>query len=278
MITEFKKAMTQEFEMTDIGPMTYYLGIEVKQMEDCIFISQARYAKEILKKFNMEDCKPLCTPIECGTKLSKNDEGENPTLFKSLVGSLRYLTCTRPDILFVVELISRYIETPTMTHMKVTKRILRYIKCTLDYGLVYSSSNEFKLVGYSNRDWGRDSDDRKSTTGYVFYLGDIAFTWSSKKQSIVALSTCEAEYVAATSSVCHVIWLRNLLKALGVSQEEPTEIHVANKLALALAKNPAFHDRSNPPIFRYFMHVSLLGSYFTILTTSKNSPVSLFLA
>ncbi|XP_022895465.1 uncharacterized protein LOC111409681 [Olea europaea var. sylvestris] len=173
----------------------------------------------------MEDCKPVCTPVECEIKLSKNDEGEkvNPTLFKSLVGSLRYLTCTRPDILFGVGLISRYMETPTMTHMKTAKRILRYIKCTLDYGLVYSSSNEFKLVGYSHSDWGRDSDDRKSTTGYVFYLGDTAFTWSSKKQSIVTLSTCEAEYVAPTSSVCHAIWLRNLLKTLGVSQKEPIE-------------------------------------------------------
>lgn len=176
-------------------------------MEDCIFISQVGYAKKILKKFNMKDCKPLCTPIECGTKLSKNDECKkvNPTLFNSLVGSLRYLTCTRPNILFGVGLINRYMETPTMTHMKTTKRILRYIKGTLDYGLVYSSSNEFKLVGYSDSDWGGDNDDRKSTTRYVFYLGDTAFTWSSKKQSIVALSTYKAEYVAATLSVCHVI-------------------------------------------------------------------------
>lgn len=205
------------------------------------------------KKFNMEDCKPVCTPVECGIKLSKNDEGEkvNPTLFKSLVGSLRYLTCTRPDILFGVGLISRYMETPTMTYMKTAKRILRYIKGTLDYGLVYSSSNEFKLVGYSDSDWGGDSDDRKSTTGYVFYLGDTAFTWSSKKQSVVALSTCEAEYVTATSSVCHAIWLRNLLKTLGVSQEEPIEIHVDNKSALALAKNPVFHDRSKHIDTRY---------------------------
>ncbi|XP_022847542.1 uncharacterized protein LOC111370064 [Olea europaea var. sylvestris] len=164
--------MAQEFEMADIGIMAYYLGIEVKQMEDCIFISQEGYAKEILKKFNMEGCKPVCTPVKCGIKLSKNDEGEklNPTLFKSLVESLRYLTCTRPDILFGVGLISRYIEKPTMTHMKIAKRILHYIKGTLDYGLVYSSSNEFKLVGYSDSDWGGDSDDKKSTTGYIKYL------------------------------------------------------------------------------------------------------------
>ncbi|XP_022870848.1 uncharacterized protein LOC111390093 [Olea europaea var. sylvestris] len=149
--------------MTDIGLMAYYLGIEVKQIEDCIFISQGGYVKEIQYE-----------------------------------GLQAY-------ILFGVGLISRYMETPTMTHMKIAKRIVRYIKGTLDYGLVYSSSNEFKLVGYSDSDWGRDGDDRQNTTGYVFYLGDTTFIWSSKKQSIIALSTREAEYVATTSSVCHAI-------------------------------------------------------------------------
>ncbi|XP_022890911.1 uncharacterized protein LOC111405988 [Olea europaea var. sylvestris] len=188
--------MAQEFEMMDIGLMAYYLGIEVKQMEDYIFISQEGYAKEILKKFNIEDCKHVCTPVKCGIKLSKDDEDEkvNPTLFKSLVGNLRYLTCTRPDILFGVGLISRYMETPPMTHMKTAKRILFYIKGTLDYGLVYSSSNEFNLVGYSDSDWGGDSDDRKSTTGYVFYLGNTAFTWSSKKQSIENNLSCKGRW------------------------------------------------------------------------------------
>ena len=129
-------------------------------------------------------------------------------------------------------------------HFKAAKRILRYLKGTIDYGLLYSFSNEFKLVGYSDSDWAGDLDDRKSTTGFVFYLGNVAFTWSSKKQPIVTLSTCEAEYVAATSCVCHAIWLRRLLKELLMPQEEATEIYVDNKSALALVKNPVFHDRS----------------------------------
>jgi hypothetical protein len=261
MINEFKKAMAREFEMTDIGLMAYYLGIEVKQGEDGIFISQEGYAKEVLKKFNMSNCKSVCTPVECGVKLSKHEDGEkvDPTLFKSLVGSLRYLTCTRPDILFGVGLISRYMESPTTTHMKTAKRILRYIKGTLDYGLFYSPSNEFKLVGYSDSDWGGDTDDRKSTTGFVFYLSGTAFTWSSKKQPIVTLSTCEAEYVAATTCVCHALWLRNLLKTLGVPQEEPTEIYVDNKSALALSKNPVFHDRSKHIDTRYHFIRECIG-------------------
>ncbi|KAL5567336.1 hypothetical protein UlMin_030500 [Ulmus minor] len=246
MFDEFKKVMTREFEMTDIGLMAYYLGIEVKQKEEGIFISQESYAREILKKFKMNDCKPISTPVECGVKLSKHDEGESidPTFFKSLVGSLRYLTCTRPDILYAVGLISRYMENPTITHFKAAKRILRYLKGTIDLSLFYSASNDYNLGGYSDSDSGGDIDDRKSTSGFVFFMGDTAFTWMSKKQPIVTLSSCEAEYVAATSCVCHAIWLRNLLKELSMTQEEPTKICVDNKSVIALAKNHVFHNRS----------------------------------
>jgi hypothetical protein len=164
---------------------------------------------------------------------------------------LRYLTCTRPDILYGVGLVSRYMESPTTTHFKEAKRILRYVKGTIDFSLLYPSSNEFKLVGYSDSDWGGDVDDRKSTTWFVFYLGSSAFTLSSKKQPIVTLSTCEAEYVAATSSVCHAIWLRKLLKELHMPQKDATEIFVDNKSAITLTKNPVFHDRSKHIDTRY---------------------------
>ncbi|CAJ2639360.1 unnamed protein product [Trifolium pratense] len=253
MFEEFKKEMTKEFEMTDIGFMSHYLGIEVKQEDHGILITQEGYAKEVLKKFKMDDANPVSTPMECGIKLSKHEEGEtvDPSLFKSLVGSLRYLTCTRPDILYAVGVVSRYMEHPTTTHLKAAKRILRYIKGTTNLGLYYSVSDDYKLVGYSDSDWGGDVDDRKSTSGFVFYIGNTTFTWMSKKQSIVTLSTCEAEYVAATSCVCHAIWLRNLLKELSLPQKEPTKIFVDNKSAIALAKNPVFHDRSKHIDTRY---------------------------
>ncbi|KAG6495020.1 hypothetical protein ZIOFF_042811 [Zingiber officinale] len=175
MLGEFKEAMTKEFEMTNIGLMTYYLGIEMNQKEDGSFISQAGYVREILKKCKMDDSKSINTPVECGVKLSEHDEEEkvNPTFFKSLVGSLQYLTCTRPDILYAVGLVSRYIEDPTTTHLKIAKRILRYIKGIIDFGLLYSTSNHFKLEGYSDSDWDGDIDDRKSTTEFVFFMGDI---------------------------------------------------------------------------------------------------------
>ena len=253
MISEFKREMATEFEMTDIELMSYYLGIEVKQSNDGIFISQNNYAKKILKEFNMENCQPVSTPVECGTKLSRFDDGErvNPTLFRKLVENRRYLTCSRPDILYGVGLISRYMEAPTCLHMKAAKRILRYVKGTLDYGLFYSSSKNFNLVGYSDSDWGGDIDDRKSTSGFLFCIGETAFTWSSKKQSIVTLSTCEAEYVAAATCVCHAIWIRKLLKTMHLPQEDAIEIFVDNKSAIALGKNPIFHDRSKHIDTRY---------------------------
>ncbi|KAL5553017.1 hypothetical protein UlMin_040418 [Ulmus minor] len=158
---------------------------------------------------------------------------------------------TRPDILYVVGLVSRYMENPTTTHFKAAKRILRYIKGTIDIGLLYSVSNNYKFVEYTDSDCGGDIDDRKSTSGFVFFIGDTVFTWMSKKQPIVTLSSCEAEYVAATSCICHAVWLRNLLKELSMTQEDPTQICVDNKSAIALAKNPVFHDRSKHIDIRY---------------------------
>nr|XP_048328437.1 secreted RxLR effector protein 161-like [Ziziphus jujuba var. spinosa] len=165
----------------------------------------------------MDEANPVGTPMECGVKLSKHKEGEkvDPTFFKSLVGSLIYLTCTRPDILYAIGFISRYMENTTITHLKVAKRILRYLKGITSFGLYYSTSNDYKLVGYSDSDWGGNIDGRKSISGFVFYLGDTAFTWMSMKQQIVTLSTCGAKYVATTSCVCHAIWLQNLLRKLG---------------------------------------------------------------
>ncbi|KAK2981445.1 hypothetical protein RJ640_001959 [Escallonia rubra] len=249
MFDDFKK----EFEMTYIGLVSYYLRIEVKQRDDGIFISQEAYAKEVLKRFNMENCNPISIPIEVENKLSRHIK-KGPidrTLFRSLVGCLRYLTCTRPNILYAVGYINRYMENPTTYHFKVAKRILRYLKGTIDLGVFYPASGDMKLVGYSDSDWARDMDDRKSTTGFVFYFSEAAFTWTSKKQSIVTLSTCEVEYMATTLTVCHAIWLRSLLKELSFIQNESTQIYVDNKSAIALAKNPVFHDRSKHIDTRY---------------------------
>ncbi|GKV47387.1 hypothetical protein SLEP1_g54294 [Rubroshorea leprosula] len=246
MIEDFKRSMLHEFEMTDLGLMSYFLGIEVMQREDGIFICQKRYASELLRRFHMHICNPARTPVEVGTKLFKegDDARVNPTFFKQLVGSLRYLTCTRPDISYGVGFISKFMESPRQSHLQVAKRIMRYLKGTFDHGLFYSSSSNCALVGYSDNDWGGDLDDCKSTTGYCFNFGSTACSWSSKKQSIVALSTCEAEYVAAASSACQAIWLQSLKNQVRVPIEEPMKIFVDNISAINLAKNLVHHGRS----------------------------------
>ena len=144
-------------------------------------------------------------------------------------------------------------EEPKSSHWKAAKRILRYVKGTTDLGLLYPrGTNKFvKLAGYCDSDWCGDSDDRRSTTGFVYYFGPTAFTWQSRKQPIVTLSTCEAEYVAASACVNHTIWLRNLLEDLRLFQDEPTEIKVDNISAIELAKNPVYHERSKHIDVRY---------------------------
>ncbi|XP_070005222.1 uncharacterized mitochondrial protein AtMg00810-like [Nicotiana sylvestris] len=188
-------------------------------MEEGIYISQESYTINILKKFNIFDCNPMNTLMEIGIRLSKFNAREklDPTFFKSLVGNLRYLTCTMPGILFAVGVVSHSMQASSSTNLKVATRILHYLKDTIGFGLFYSSSTNFSLVRFCDSDYARDTDDRKSTTVFMFFLGDSVISWSSKKQSIVTLSICESEYVAATSCMYDAIWLRILLTELNLS-------------------------------------------------------------
>jgi hypothetical protein len=192
----------------------------------------------------MSDCNLVATPMELGDKLSKYEGGKvvDSNNYRSLICSLRYLTCTRPDISFAVNMVSRFMEDPKYSHLKAVKRILRYIKGILR--LHYTKTNKFELTCYVDSDWCGDIDDRNSTSGYTFFKGGATFTWLSKKQSIVILSTCKAEYVAASLGVSHVIWLGRLLQEVKIPQLEATEIRVDNKSAIELAKNPVHHERS----------------------------------
>ena len=246
IIEEFKSMMTQEFEMADLGLLKFFLGFEVKQGETGIFISQETYAKEILKKYKMENCNPVSIPMELGAKLSKYDEGErvDANRYQSLVGSLRYLTCTRSYLSLSVGIISWFMKEQNYSHWKALNQVLWYIQGMVSLGLFYSKTEDYKLVGYSDSDWCGDIDDRKSTSGCVFFMGNTTFTWLSKKQPIVTLSTCEVEYVAASWYVCHAIWLRNLLSKMELKRQGATVIQVDNKSAIELAKNPVNHERN----------------------------------
>ena len=255
MFGDFKKSMMDEFEMSDLGKLHYFLGLEVVQSDDGIFVSQKKYVHEVLDRFQMKNCNPVNTPTEFGLKLNKDEEGEkvNNTLYKQIVGSLMYLTATRPDIMYAVSLISRYMESPTETHLLAAKRILRYLQGTKDFGLLYKTSEKSsKLVGFTDSDYAGDQDDRRSTSGYVFMLGTGAVSWSSKKQPIVTLSTTEAEFVAATTCACQAIWLRKILTELQVKQEGAITIFCDNSSAIKLSKNPVLHGRSKHIDVKYY--------------------------
>lgn len=176
----FKESMMKEFAMTDLGKMKYFLGVEVIQDEVGIFINQRKYAEEILVKFGMENCNSVKNPIVPGHKLSKDGGGVevNSTMFKQIVGSLRYLTVTRPDLVYVVNLVSRYMESPTELHMLAVKRILRYVQGTKGLGVQYKREEKMSLIGFVDSDYAGDVDDRKSTYGYVFMFGSGAVAWA----------------------------------------------------------------------------------------------------
>ena len=210
--------------------------------------------QDILDRFEMKDCNPVSTPTEFGLKLNKDHEGKkvDSTLYKQIVGSLMYLTATRPDIMYSVSLISRYMENPTKIHLLVAKRILRYLQGTRDFGLFYKKGEKLELFGFTDNDYARDQDDRRSTSGYVFMLGTGAVSWSSKKQQIVSLSTIEAKFITAIVCACQAIWLRRILEELQFKQVEATTVFCDNNSAIKLSKNLVLHGRSKHIDVKYY--------------------------
>ncbi|KAH9768805.1 hypothetical protein KPL71_011738 [Citrus sinensis] len=208
VVEEFKQEMMEIFEMTDLGLMAFFLGMEIKQNENEVFICQKKYAREILKKFKLEECKEMSTPMNSKEKLCKEDGTEkvDQAYFRSLIGCLMYLTATRPDILNAVSILSRFMHCASEWHLKAAKRVLRYVKGTCNFGIKFTRSKEFKLFGYSDSDWG--------------------------------------EFVAATAAVNQALWLRKILIYLNLEQEESTEILVDNQAAIAISQNPVFHGKT----------------------------------
>lgn len=246
MFDVFNQSMMTEFDMTDLGLMRYFLGVEVVQGAAGNFLSQKKYMLEILDKFEMKGCNSVGTPSSLDLMLTQKSGGRkvDATLYKQIVGSLMYLTTTRPDIMHAVSLISRYMESPIEVHLHAAKRILRYLSGTIAYGLFYKKGVKSGLFGFSDSDYSGDPNDRKSTLGYVFMMGSAAVSWSSKKQPIVTLSTTEAEFVAAAAAACQAIWLRRILKELCYQQQESTPIYCDNVSAIKLSRNPVLHGKS----------------------------------
>jgi len=219
----------------------------------------------------MLNCKPAATPMIINEKLQQVNEEElaDARRFRSLVGGLIYLTHTRPDIAFSVGVVSRFMQQPSKVHYGAAKRILRYIAGTLDYGIWYSNTNNFRLCGYTDSDYGSSLDDRRSVSANVFTLGSGAVTWSSKKQATATLSTSETEYIAATSAACQAVWLRRVLADLQQVQKGATEIFCDNKATISMTKNPTFHSRTKHIDIRYHFIRDLVAKEEILLEYCK---------
>ena len=253
LLQEIKNKLEDEFNMKDIGPISYFLGIEFKQTSNDISMCQTYYLKNILRKFKMEDCKPRNTPCEVNLDVyrSNNDSLQEESLggsYREIVGSLVYaMTCSRPDLAWVVTKLSQHLANPSPADWMTIRHVLRYIKATIDYKLVFKKSNEgLQISCYSDSDWASEKEDRRSTTGYAFTLNreGPVIAWKSKKQHTVALSSCEAEYMALTHTTQELLFLAMLCRDFNINNKHPMTIRGDNQGSLDMVRNPVSNDRS----------------------------------
>ncbi|GJT79667.1 putative ribonuclease H-like domain-containing protein [Tanacetum coccineum] len=240
------------FQMSSMGDLTFFLGLQVKQKENGIFISQDKYVAEILKKFNFASVKTASTPIETQNPLVKDEEDSDVDvhLYRSMIGSLMYLTASRPDIMFAVYACSRFQVTPKTSHLNAMKRIFRCLKGKPKLGLWYPRVSSFDLEAYSDSDYAGANLDRKFITGGCQFLGRRLISWQCKKQTIVAISTIEAEYVVAANCCGQVLWIQNKMLDYGFNFIN-TKIYIDNESTICIVKNPIFYSKTKHIAIRH---------------------------
>jgi hypothetical protein len=240
-----KSALANKFSLKDMGSPSHFLGVELLPTPTGIFLSQQHYIRDILAKGNMLDAKPVCTPMSTSCSLISDDGTSScdSSSYRSIIGSLHYLSITRPDVVFAVNKLSQHMQAPTVTHMQALKRVLRYLKQTIAHGLHLTRTQTLNLTAFCDADWGGDTADRKSTGAYIVYLGPNAISWSCKKQSTVARSSTEAEYHTIGLTTTEILWLQQLLQELGIHLPQPPTIFSDNISANYLCANPVFHTR-----------------------------------
>ncbi|KAJ0819688.1 putative RNA-directed DNA polymerase [Helianthus annuus] len=247
-----QRIMQDKFEMSAMGEMNFFLGLQVQQTESGIFIHQTKYVGDILSRFQMSDATPIGTPLPTNHGITPDLKGEpvSPSYYRAMIGSLMYLTASRPDIMYPTCLLARYQVNPKASHLAAVKRIFRYLKAYPDTGLWYPRDNNFDLVAFSDSDFGGCKIDGKSTTAGCQFLGNRLVTWQCKKQTCVATSTCEAEYIAASSCCSQVLWIQQQLRDYGF-EFLTTPIYVDNSAALDITKNPVQHSKTKHIEIKY---------------------------
>lgn len=249
LTNDIKAKLSDAFRMKDLGKASNCLGIRITREKNAVALDQEAYIESVLARFNMENSKPVSTPMNPGVKLTKDmapqtaDEAEKmkKVPYQEAVGSLMYLAqCTRPDVLFAVNQLSRFNTNPGPKHWNAVRHLLRYLRGTSKLKLRYTKHGESELQGYSDASWASDLDDRKSTSGYIFMLQDGAVSWCCKRQPPVALSTCEAEYMALSATVQEAMWWRGSTSQFRLKQ--PVELRCVS--AICIAKNGGYTPRT----------------------------------
>ncbi|KAH9726797.1 hypothetical protein KPL70_008430 [Citrus sinensis] len=252
--------LAAEFEMKDLGQLKYFLGIEVARSKSGIFLSQRKYVLDLLTETGMLDCKPAETPMEMNHKLGilPNQTPTDKGRYQRLVGRLIYLSHTRTDIAYAVSIVSQFMHSPSEEHMDAVYRILRYLKCAPGKGLLFSKNNVSNIEGYTDSDWAGDQTTRRSTSGYFTFVEGNLVTWRSKKQKVVARSSAEAEFRGMAQGVCEMLWIKNILKDLGIDYAKPMNLKCDSKAAIEIAQNPVQHDRTkHVEVDRHFIKEKL---------------------
>nr|GEY42829.1 ribonuclease H-like domain-containing protein [Tanacetum cinerariifolium] len=236
-------SLHNEFAMKDLGSLNYFFGISAQRSASGLFLSQLKFAAEILERAHMQNCNPCRTPVDTESKLgSDGDPVSNPTLYRSIAGTLQYLTFTRPDLSYVVQHVCLYMHDPRDPHFTALKRILRYVRGTPDYGLQLHISTT-QLSAYTDADWAACLVTRRSTSGYFVFLDDNLLSWSAKRQVTLSRSSVEAEY-RGVANVAETAWIRNLLCELHIPLFTATLVYYDNVSAVYMSANPVQHQRT----------------------------------
>jgi hypothetical protein len=238
--------------MSMMGELKYFLGFQVKQLQEGTFISQTKYIQDILTKFGMKDAKPIKTHMGTNGHLDLNTRGKSidQKVYRSMIGYLLNLCASRPDIMLSVCMCARFQADLKEIHLRAMKRILRYLVYTPKFGLWYPKGSTFDLIGYSDADWAGSKINRKSTSGTCQFLGRSLVSWASKKQNSVALSTAEAEYIAAGHCCTQLLWMRQTLRDYGYKLTK-VPLLCDNESAIRMTDNPIEDSRTKHIAIRY---------------------------
>ena len=263
VLMDVKKSLASHFSMKDLGELKHFLGIEINydRAKGTLLLSQEKAIEDVLEKFNMRECKPISTPMEHSIRLKESEQNEEElenVPYRSAVGSLMYIMlATRPDIAYSVGVLSRFAENPNKLHWNAVKRVLRYLKGTKRMALQYLRVPNPKIIGYSDADWASDAD-RKSISGYAFFIGTCLVTWRSRKQSTVALSTAESETIALTEAAKEAQWLRKLMSIPPEVEIDDILIYADNQASIALSNREGNHGRTKHFEVRYLYMQDLI--------------------